>query len=85
MSTSSSQGGPSVALCSASVGSLGRSQFRRSEHSEGRCSGLATAVLTGIFVTLSDFNEHAEAEARESGMALIDGRELFRRAEAGQA
>ncbi len=36
----------------------------------------------GIFVTLSDFNEHAEAEARESGMALIDGRELFRRAEA---
>lgn len=35
-----------------------------------------------IFVTLSDFNEHARAEAKRLGIALIDGRDLFRRAEA---
>lgn len=36
----------------------------------------------GIFVTLSDFNEHAMEEAKRIGISLIDGRELFRRAEA---
>lgn len=36
----------------------------------------------GIFVTLSDFNEHAVAEAKRTGITLVDGRELFQRAEA---
>jgi hypothetical protein len=36
----------------------------------------------GIYVTLSGFNEHATREAQASGMTLIGGLELFRRAEA---
>jgi len=36
----------------------------------------------GIFVTLSTFNGHATSEARKFGMTLIDGRELYNRAEA---
>ena len=36
----------------------------------------------GIFVTLSDFNEHATREAHALRMTLLDRRKLFRRAEA---
>jgi hypothetical protein len=35
----------------------------------------------GVFVTFSRFNVHAAAEAKRNGIELIDGRELFRRAE----
>jgi hypothetical protein len=35
----------------------------------------------GIFVTLSSFNEQAEREARQIGLTLIDGSQLFQRIE----
>jgi hypothetical protein len=35
----------------------------------------------GVFVTFSRFNEHAIAEAKKNGIELVDGAELFRRAE----
>jgi hypothetical protein len=35
----------------------------------------------GVFVTLSQFNEHARAEAHEIGITLVDGAELYRKVE----
>jgi HJR/Mrr/RecB family endonuclease len=35
----------------------------------------------GIFVTLSDFTQHARAEARKTGLTLIDGRDLYSKVE----
>jgi threonine synthase len=35
----------------------------------------------GIFVTLSDFNDHAHQEAQRAGIAVVDGRELYSRVE----
>ncbi len=35
----------------------------------------------GVFVTLSTFTPHARAEARQLGLAVLDGRELFARIE----
>ncbi len=39
------------------------------------------AAKDGVFVTLSRFNEHAEAEAKATGVRLVDGVELHERAE----
>jgi hypothetical protein len=35
----------------------------------------------GIFVTLSDFNDHARQEAERTGIAVVGGRELYSRVE----
>ncbi len=41
--------------------------------------GLATS--DGIFVTLSDFGQQARAEAKTMGLELVDGHDLYERAE----
>jgi hypothetical protein len=38
----------------------------------------------GDFVTLSTFNEHAQAEASQTGITLVDGRQLYQRIEAAR-
>jgi HJR/Mrr/RecB family endonuclease len=39
------------------------------------------AAKDGVFVTLSRFNEHAVAEAKQTGLQLVDGVDLHARAE----
>jgi hypothetical protein len=38
-------------------------------------------IAAGVFVTLSDYGEQARAEAKTMGLELVDGRDLYARAE----
>ena len=68
-------------LCSDAVASAKSSNASVGPHSSSAsmsCEDSRAPSSAGIFVTLSDFTEQARAEARTTGITLVNNRDLKR-------